>query len=98
MSKYNHKPNLNILFDIPSFQAFSNVDLDADGFIDYKETKKFIAMKETKQMKHETRTQGNNTTSRDISNEVYDIHSLFQEVDTNKDGYIEPKEFDRDLS
>ena len=82
-SKYKHKPALQMMFNEQPFDVFSEIDVDSDGLISYEETAAFFGKKGGKVS---------------IPNHLNDTKTAFQEVDTNWDGYIQPEEFDQQLS
>ena len=81
-SKYKHKPALQVMFNEPPFEVFSEIDVNSDGLISYEETAAFF---------------GNKGGKVSIPNHLNDTKTAHQEIDNNRDGYIQPEEFDRQL-
>ena len=99
LTKYEHKPELHDLFDRQAFEVFSQVDADANGLIDYEEViQYFFALREKYQMKNKITSWKNNGTSLYTGIDLSYVKKYYLEIDANEDGYIQPEEFDRDLS
>ena len=81
-SKYKHKPELQMMFNEQPFEVFSEIDVNSDGLISYEETAAFF---------------GNKGGKVSIPNHLNDTKRAHKEIDTNRDGYIQPEEFDRQL-
>ena len=81
-SKYKHKPELQMMFNEQPFEVFSEIDLNSDGLISYEETVAFL---------------GKKVGNIPRPHHANDTKTEYQEVDTNRDGYIQPEEFDRQL-
>ena len=96
MSKYNDNPSLNLLLERQAFKRFSEIDIDADGLISFEETLGFVN-------KQKESTNGNSSLK--VKHRLEHLRQInsstirrFEEVDTNLNGYIEPEEFDQELS
>ena len=79
-----------------AFKRFSEIDVDADGLINFEETFSFANT-------HMTPSNGNlSSESKQRLNQLRHTNSSivkrFEELDTNWNGYIEPEEFDQHLS
>ena len=79
-----------------AFKRFSEIDVDADGLINFEETFSFANT-------HMTPPNGNSSSeSKQRLNQLRHTNSSivkrFEELDTNWNGYIEPEEFDQHLS
>ena len=75
------------MLDEQPFRVFSPIDVDTDGRINFEETINFIGKKIEATLGHFDKSIYFNETAR-----------KYQETDSNEDGYIQPEEFDRQLS
>ena len=79
-----------------AFKRFSEIDVDADGLINFEETLSFANTYMTpsnKNLSSELKQRHDQLLHTNSS-----IVKRFEELDTNWNGYIEPQEFDQQLS